>query len=72
MIRVPIDEAAWQAAGIPTIVEERVVKVRIINDHASHVWIDLTRVKDKDGDDVVLATQRSSTHRQIAEMLGKL
>jgi hypothetical protein len=68
MIRVPIAETTWQAAGIPTIVEDAVVKVRIINDHASHVWIDLPR----DGEDVVLITERSSMHRRIAEMLGKL
>ena len=68
MIRVPIAEATWQAAGIPTIVEDKVVKVRMLNDRASHVWTDLPR----DGDDVVLMTQRSSTHRQIAEKLGKL
>jgi hypothetical protein len=65
-MKVTINEAAWQARGVPTIVEDNRVRVRLLNDHASHVWIDLQR----EGDCVLLAVDRSSLHRRIAEAIG--
>jgi len=65
-VKVPIDEAAWQARGVPTIVEDNRVRVRLLNDHASHVWIDLQR----EGDCVLLMVDRSSLHRRIADAIG--
>ncbi len=68
MIRIKIDEAAWQEAGIPTIVHEDRVSVRLLDDYARHYWHDLPR----DGDDVVLVPDRSSLHRYVAQKLGRL
>jgi hypothetical protein len=68
VIRLPINEAAWQAAGVPTIVEDARVRVRLVGDGGEQTWIDLAR----DGGDVVLFPERSSSHRKVAQALGRL
>ncbi len=67
-MRIPINEAAWQNAGIPTIVQDDRVSVRLLDDYHRAYWHDLPR----DGDDVVLAVDRSSLHRYVAGKLGRL
>ncbi len=67
-MRIPINETAWQEAGIPTIVYDDKVSVRLLDDYDRHYWHDLPR----DGDDVVLAVDRSSLHRYVAQKLGRL
>lgn len=67
MIRIPIDEAAWQAAGIPTIVYDDRVSVRLLDDYQRHYWHDLPRV----GEFVELMPDRSSLHRYVAQRLGR-
>lgn len=66
MIKAPIDEAAWQAAGVPTIVEDDRVRVRVLGDGGEETWIDLAR----DGDHVLLFIHRSSAHRKVAQAIG--
>lgn len=67
-MEIPIDEATWQAAGIPTIVYDDRVSVRLLDDYARHYWHDLPRK----GDNVVLVPERSSLHRYVAQKLGRL
>lgn len=71
-MRIPINETAWQDAGIPTIVYPDRVSIRLLDDYARHQWHDLPRVVDAEGDNVVLMTDRSALHRQVAQKLGRL
>lgn len=67
-MRIPIREEDWQAAGIPTIVYEDRVSIRLLDDYNRHYWHDLPR----EGDNVVLVPDRSSLHRYVAQKLGRL
>jgi hypothetical protein len=62
-MRVPVDVMAWEAAGLAPLITDTHVSVRLRDGGQCHLEI------RRDGG-VDLLTERSSSHREIANMLG--